>query len=394
MQKLKILFLSPRLPFPLIGGDRVKSYHLLKYLASKHEVHLVSFYQGKANPQPYIDELKKLGIDIHIVHLNPIKAGLNCFKTFTSRLPLEILYYYSDEFQQVVNKIFNANKIDLAFSFFMRTALYIKDFDVKKILIAEDCRTVYQNRSFNETHDIAQKAIRWWEWRKLEKFEPEILNHFDKVTLVSANDIKYMKELNPKPNYSLLTNGTDISIFKRNGMPKEKYVLFAGKLDIHANQIMIEKIVNQIFPKILLKHNDYKLKIVGANPSSSILKLASANIEVIPNVPSMISYLQSASIFIHPHSGGSGIQNKLIEAMACGCPVVTTETGNQGINGTSNKNLIIANSIDEFVLSCCKIIEDKNLADEISKNAAEHIINTLSWERVYKDLEKIIEEVI
>ncbi len=394
-KKLRILFLTARLPYPVIGGDRLKPYNILSYLAKKHNVTLVSFYQGKKVPDEYINEMKKLGLELFVLPLSPVKSSLrHLIRTFF-RFPLEIGYYTQPEFKKVVDNLLQKQHFDIAFAFFMRTAEYLRNYSINKILMAEDCRTVYQRRSYQSTKNIIQKLTRWWEYKRLLKYEPEIVNHFDVITLVTEQDISSMQTQNPKPKYRLLTNGTDINKFK---MPKRftqrKDILFAGKLDIWANVLMIRDIVKNIFPIIQLEIPDCKLNIVGANPSNEIKSLESETIKIHANVPEMVPFLQNARVFLHPHVGGSGIQNKIIEAMACGCPIVTTTTGIQGIQATHGKDVMIGISHQELGEHTIKLLKDDLFANQVSMNARLLIERTHSWESVFEALDKIINEVI
>lgn len=385
--------MTARFPYPVIGGDRLKPYYLLSHLAKNHNVTLVSFYQGYSVPNDYIKSIEKLGIKVFVIKLNPLVAGL---KTFIKILkyPLEIAYYYNIDFQKTVDKIVKDNHIDLAFSFFMRTAEYIKKKDLPKVLIAEDCRTLYQKRSYEESKNLKQKIIRWWEYKRLKIYEPEIVNYFDLTTLVSEADVNAMKKQNTNANYELLTNGTDINKFKPSDNTERKGVLFAGKMDVWANVLMVKTIVKKILPIIKKEIPDVHLKIVGANPPQTILGLKSESISIEANVPEMIPYLQKAQVFLHPHTGGSGIQNKLLEAMACGCPVVTTPTGNQGINAIDGKEVLIGVDNKQLAKHSIKILQNNEFANKISINARELIIKTHSWDSVFNKLDLIIDELL
>ncbi|TAL67931.1 MAG: glycosyltransferase [Bacteroidetes bacterium] len=394
-KKLNILFLTARLPYPVIGGDRLKPFNILSYLAKEHNVTLVSFYQGKNVPDEYVNEMKKLGLEVHVILLNPVTASIRHFFKSFFKLPLEIGYYTQSEFKRIVDDLLNNKKYDLSFAFFMRTAEYLKNYKIKKILMAEDCRVVYQKRSYQSTKNIIQKLTRWWEFNRLLKYEPKIVEHFDLTTFVTEHDIDSMLNQNPTAKYRLLTNGTDINKFTTpQDFKQRKDILFAGKLDIWANVLMIRDIVNNILPEVRREIPDIKLNIVGANPSGEIKALESGSIKIIPNVPNMVPYLQNARVFLHPHVGGSGIQNKLIEAMACGCPVVTTKTGIQGIPATNGKDVLIGTSSEELAYNTLRLLKDDELAKTISENARKLIVGTHPWESVFEQLDKIMMEVL
>lgn len=392
---MRILFLTPRFPYPVVGGDRLKPYKILSYLGKKHNTTLVTFYQGQKFPDGYREEIEKLGVELFVIYLDPIKAGLRTIPlTLFSNQPLEIAYYNQPEFGFMVEKLTKERKFDLSFAFFMRTAEYLKHLPIKKILMAEDCRVLYQKRSYEESKNLKQKIIRYWEYKKLSSYEPRIVEYFDAVTFVTNNDIESMKQENPNGKYRLLTNGTDTDFFIPPENPDIRNgILFSGKLDIWANILMIERIVKEILPIIQEKLPDVKFRIVCSNPPKRIESLESEFISIHKNVPSMLPYLQEAELFLHPHSGGSGIQNKLLEAMSCACPVVTTPTGIQGIPVKNMESVLIGNNNQELAEHSINILKDKELAKRIGNNARQVIIDNLSWNRVYQMLDELIEEV-
>jgi glycosyltransferase involved in cell wall biosynthesis len=393
--KLGILFLTPRFPFPLIGGDRVKPYYIMSHLAKKHNITLVSFFHGGPPPKSYVKEVENLGVNVVPVPLYPMTAAMRTAGRMFNRIPLEVLFYTQREFRKAVDHLLETRKFDLGFSFFMRTAEYLKNAPMKKILMAEDCRTLYQKRSYEKSASLKQKFVRLWEHKKLRQYEPDIVKHFDITTFVTKRDIDAMKEMNPDAKYRLLTNGADLKKFK----PLEKYsdregVLFAGKLDVWANVLMIRQIVQDILPRIKNKVRNVKLDIVGANPTQYILSLQKKNIKVTSNVPEMQPFLQKAQLFLHPHNGGSGIQNKLLEAMACGCPVVTTPTGIQGIPAQNGLDVLIGRTTDELVEHSVKLLQNPDFAEEISYNARRMIEENHDWPVIFDQCDRIIEEVM
>lgn len=394
MTKLNILFLTPRFPFPLIGGDRLKAYYVIKHLATNHNVTLITFFQGKELKEEWKKEFVNMGVDLKVIQLNPILAGLNTGLRLFGNLPLEILYYTQSDFKKEVDKVLNEKKIDLSFAFFMRTGEYLKNKNIKKILIAEDCRTLYQLRSYEESNNLKQKIIRWWEYNKLSKYEPKIMNYFDFTTLVTNEDANEMQKMNSNAKIRIITNGTNVDYFKPHSFDIRKNILFSGKLNIWSNVIMCRRIVNDIFPIILKSIPDIKLNIVGAEPPREIIDMANENIIIKTNVPEMLPFLQETRLFLHPHLGGSGIQNKLIEAMSTGCPVITTTTGNQGINALNGFEAIISDDTNEIAKNAIEILKNEELAQKLSINARNLILKKQSWEVVYNQLDSLIDEVI
>lgn len=386
-----VLFLTPRFPWPLVGGDRVKSYYLLRHLAATHRVILVTFNHGSAPSADQRDAIECLGIELHAVHLDPVRAGLASARTFTSDLPLEIAFYTRPDFKRVVDDILRREHIDLGISFFMRTAEYLRHARIPKILIAEDCRVEYQTRSSNAARTPHQKVVRWWETRKLRSYEPRVVHDFDVTTFVSPEDVQAMRTLEPKGTYAVVTNGVDLDRFvMRENLDGRSGLLFAGKLDVLANHLMAEQIVREILPNVQRAVPETMLTIAGANPSSSLRAMATSHVRVEGNVPDLVPYLHQAAVFIHPHHGGSGIQNKVLEAMAAGCPVVTTRSGMQGIEAEHGVHALIGTSVQELQQHVITLLGDVDLRRRLAHNARRLMEETHTWSVVGQQLDAVI----
>ncbi len=382
------------MPYPLIGGDRIKSFHLLKHLAKSHNITLITFYQGHEDYHEYQKEIENLGVKVIVIPLNPIKSSIASIPRLYQFKPLEIYFYYQQAFKSKVKEYLQEENPDLIISFFMRTAEYVKNVPAHKILIAEDSRILYQTRSAKDSKNIIQKLVRLYEVMTLKHYEPKIMNNFDIITFVTKEDIEFSKKRNQNVKYRLLTNGTEVDKFIPSDFNLRKYILFTGKLDLWANDLMIKRIVENILPKIREKFPDIKFQIVGAKAPPMIKKYAKLpNIELHENVPDFTPYLQQARVFLHPHLGGSGIQNKVLEAMSAGCPVVTTPSGNQGIEGIHSEHLMIARNDQELAQYSIEILQNDQLAQKISENGRELILKTHSWEIIYQKMDEIIFEL-
>ncbi|HRT68255.1 MAG TPA: hypothetical protein P5216_05900, partial [Bacteroidota bacterium] len=271
---MNILFLSARMPFPMIGGDRIKSFHLLQHLAKSHNVSLITFYQGHENYHEFQKVIENIGVKVYVIPLHPIKASLASIPRLYQLKPLEIYFYYQNAFKKKVEEYLKSETPDLIISFFMRTAEYVKHLPYKKILIAEDSRILYQSRSAKDSRNLIQKFARTYEVASLKHYEPHIMNYFDIVTFVTKEDIEFSKKWNPNVKYELLTNGTDVEKYVPADFNLRKNIIFTGKLDLWANDLMIMRIVDNILPIIRQKFPNIKFQIIGARAPNMIKKLS------------------------------------------------------------------------------------------------------------------------
>ncbi|MGA1308177.1 MAG: glycosyltransferase, partial [Candidatus Kapaibacteriota bacterium] len=385
-----------RFPYPLIGGDRIKSFHLLRHLSKHHNVTLISCIHGEAPTPERLKPLIDLGITVHTVTVTPLKNGLRSIKTLWTDQPLEIAFYDDPAFHVIVRNELAKKQYDLLISFFMRTAEYVKDSKIPKLLIAEDCRVLYQSRSASSTSSILQKMIRSWEVMKLKSYEPSILRRFDCVTCVTHTDIEAMRRAMPHAQYALLTNGIDLEAMPASSeeqLRTRKGIVFVGLLHVLANAMMALNIAKNIFPKIRSRLPEVTLTIAGSEPGSAILDLegngihVKADVEVIEDV-----YYQSA-IFLHPHKGASGIQNKALQALAMGCALITTESGSQGIPIEHGKHAFIAETEDEMSEYAIQLMQDDAKRIAMSQEGRRLIEENFSWSSIFAQLDTIMHDI-
>ncbi len=396
MKRQKILFLTPRFPYPLVGGDKIKSYYLLRHLAAHHDVVLVSLYEGKQLPAQYRSALEQLGIRVFWIPYLAWKAWTKAVIRIPTPTAADIACFYDPAMQRIVDRLVAQEHFDVAMAFFIRTAEYVKHLPMPKILLAEDCRTLYQTRSYQHSKSHLFHHIgRWLEVQKLRRYEAEIVNYFDIVTLVSKVDIEAMQKLNPHARYRLLINGVDVSnIPFRDEQQRRKDLIFIGKLDVWANVLMIKRLVQNILPKIWAKHPEVKLRIVGAYPPRILYRYLSDRVQLLPNVPKVEDFLYQAAVFLHPHSGGSGIQNKLLLAMATGCPIITTPTGNQGIGARHQQHAMVGESDEELAAYAIQLLESPQLRSVLVRNARRYVEKYFAWENVYRQMDSVLAEVL
>jgi polysaccharide biosynthesis protein PslH len=391
---MKIIFVTCRFPYPMIGGDRSQSFNLLKNLAKNHEIHLVSNAENGPLSTEQKEKVSSLGVIIHGVPFNKWRAILRSISLVFSKKPLEVTFYDSPKIRKVVKNLCKEIKPNVAISFFLRTAEAVANLPCKKILIANDCRLLYQSRSIKESKSLLQRIVRSFEVLKLKKYEPDIMSKFDCVTFVTKTDLENAKLNTPDINGEILPCGVNTKEFLPSNKPRENKILFAGKLDVLANTIMAKKVTQKIFPLVVKKIDGLSCEIVGGFPPKSILALENKNIKIIKNVPSLIPYFQSAKVFVHPHAGASGIQNKLLEAMSCGCPVVTTETGTQGIPIKHSIHGYIAKNEEDMANYTIELLNNERKANSIGKSARELMEQNFSWEIVSQKIEEILSKTI
>jgi glycosyltransferase involved in cell wall biosynthesis len=395
-QKPRILFLSHRFPYPPIGGDRVKAYHLLRHLSKIADVDVIALNEAKADAE--IPTALKYLKSIQVVPFDKSMAALRMLGLLASTIPIEFAYYYQPKMQQAVDSALKKNSYDLIICFFLRTAEYVTGVSgIPKLLIAEDARVILQERASKRFEFSPQWIVRKIDAMKLRAYEPKIMAMgFDMVTFVAEEDRRRITSTNPRIPTEILTNGVDLKDFPRITTRRKNQIVFAGHLGVYHNRLMVERLIHRIFPRIRRASPETRLLIVGKDPPDSLTKFIenTIGVELHPNVPSVNPFIGDATAFVHPQEVGAGIQNKLLEAMAIGTAVVTTPIGANGIEGlASGVNALIGVSDEEIASLTISLLRDKYYASLLAENAYKLIETYYTWESVFNRLDLMVSQL-
>ena len=390
----KVLFLTYRFPYPLIGGDRLKSYHLLRHFSDISNVDLISLDEWGSATENNFAEIAKLTKTVTVVPFKKGAARWRAAFSILTKIPVEYAWYDSPEMQIAVNNALDKQRYDLIVCFFLRTAIYVKNVkNTPKLLVAEDSRLLAQERGSKKPSLSPEYVIRKIDAGKLTSFEPAMMKKFELTTFVAQPDQDRVLKVDPNLQTALLTNGVDTNHYSFSKGKKENNILFAGHLGIYHNKLMTRRILNKIYPLIKQVSPETTLRIVGKDPDRSLKNLvaATSGASLHSNVPDIAPYYEKASVFIHPQEIGAGIQNKLLESMASGTPVVTTVIGASGISGViDRRHLLVSETDQEFANAALSLLNDQSESARLSENARKLIEQRYTWEKVFDSLDVII----
>ncbi len=394
----KVLFLTYRFPYPLSGGDRLKSYHLLRHLSEISQVDLISLDEWGTATHENLSHIKQFASTVTVVPFNKTAAIGRAAASLLTKTPIENTWYHSPQMQEVVDIALEHKRYDLIVCFFMRTAVYVTDVtNTPKILIAEDSRLLADERATEKFSFTPDYFVRKNDAVKLRTYEPQMIAHFDITTFVAAPDRERVLSEDSTLKTTILSNGVDTETYGFFEGEKENAILFAGHLGIYHNKLMAERILKNIYPKIRERSPNTKLYIVGQDPDESLATLISQTpgAELHENVPDMKTYYEKAALFLHPQDVGAGIQNKLLESMAMGTPVVTSVIGASGIEGIIDRmHLVVSETDEDFVEAAISLLADNTECRRLAANARTLIEQRYTWELIFDRFDKIISGVL
>lgn len=393
----RILFLSHRFPFPAVGGDRVKAFHLLQHLADVAEVDLIALDEAQTATAETIGVIEQYA-HTTVVPFDKRKGMARVAGAFFGSTPIEFAYYNEPAMQRAVDKALASKKYDLIICFFLRTAGYVANHTAtKKLLIAEDARVILQERASERFSASPEWLVRSIDARRLHDYEPNMMSRgFARVTFVSKVDEARIKRAAPELPTAILSNGVELSQYEFYAGERQDSVLFVGDLTVYHNILMARRLLKSIYPVIREVSPRTKLVIVGKSPGVELEQLvaATAGAELHANVPDVRPYLRAARAFLHPQSVGAGIQNKLLEAMASGVAVVTTPVGASGIEGVEdNVHALVRTTDTDLIEATLSLLKNDDRSMRLATNARQLVEAQYSWQHVYDALDAILHEV-
>jgi sugar transferase (PEP-CTERM/EpsH1 system associated) len=391
---MQILFLANRFPYPPYRGDKLKIYNLAKRLSKNHSLHLVTFLQNPKDIE-HLSHLEEIFDTIKLVKLPKYKSILNCILGILGNTPFQVLYFKSAKMKRGLDLFLNKHKeIDVVHVQHLRMSQYLRDNKIPQILDLPDAFSLYWERRLKTKRVWWQRIFDSIESKRVVKYERKI-TQYKKCLVCSQEDQSHLKKLHNANNINILSNGVDLDTF---GTEKHDYshnhkILFTGNMDYAPNVDGVIYFVQDILPEILKKYPNIEFVIAGQRPVKQVLDLAGANVKITGFIENLAHEYNSASVVVAPLRFGAGTQNKVLEAMACGVPVVCSDIGFEGLGITSGEGAIKETNAQSFAQSVLSLLYSKNKRQDVGVKGRLVIEKNFSWDNISLTLEKYLKEV-
>jgi glycosyltransferase involved in cell wall biosynthesis len=386
----KLLFLSSRLPYPPIGGDRLKNYWLLKILSKHFKVHLVSITDQEPTKEFY-DWANDLGLSYKIFQKNKKQFYLNTLKgLITNGLPLQVNYYYFKDMQGYIDSIYE--NYDLIFPTLIRTAKYVLDKQKPKILDMADSIGLNYINSSNKTTSFIWKILYSIEGNRLIKFEKSCIKHFDKTLFFNKEEKDYFN-IPYKTEWIAHGVNENLLTYEKIDMKYKNHIAFFGKMDYQPNIDAVLWFVENVLPYF---NKTLKFIVVGAYPAKVIQDLSKnfQNVEITGFIEDPYLILKSALCVVAPMQTGAGIQNKILECMALGTINIVSSLAAKPIGAEHNKHFLVCDDPKEIANYINKIYKNPKNFENLKIGAREFIKNNFTWGIYEKKLLDVINSVL
>ncbi|MCL4364490.1 glycosyltransferase family 4 protein [Patescibacteria group bacterium] len=392
---MKILMLTPYVPYPPSSGGQVRTYNLLKHLSKSNEITLICLYKNP-DEKKYLDKLKPYCHAVYFCQRSPHPWTLkNIFKSVFSLKPFLIVRNYSKEAESILKEILNNQKFDIIHAETFYIMPHLPKTRIPIFLLEQTIEYQVYQHFVNSLPFFAKPAFSL-DILKLKIWEKNYWKKAYLVGAVSNTDKQIINRLDPAIKPVIIPNGAGEDMIAdrlADKNLKNPVVLFQGNFFWLQNTEAANYLIKKIIPIAEKKLPILKFVIAGQNAANKIGNPRIDRLEIIdigPNQSELVKQTyQNATIFVAPIFGPGGTRLKILAAMASGIPVISTKTGVTGLTVKNNSDVLIANTPEEFIESIGKIIKNKELYQTIRSNAYSLIKKKYNWQSIAQKLESI-----
>ena len=398
---MRILLLTHRIPFPPNKGDKIRSFNLLKHLASRHEVHVAALIDD-ARDLVYADDVRRLAKTFVFADISERSRAGSALRGFAAGSSITVAHFYSRDLQQQIDDLLGRLEFDAVLCFSSPTAEYLfrsrhaegRLRSVRKVMDLIDVDS-YKWGQYAARSSMPKSWIYAYESRRLGVYEQRISEAFDRLFLVTEQEKTFLPAGVLRDKVSAIGNGVDLDYFAPlTGEPagREPPVLvFTGAMDYWPNIDGVQWFVDAIFPRIRAAIPGAVFQIVGSRPAPEVLELGKTpGVSVTGFVPDIRQCIGKADVCVVPLRIARGIQNKVLEAMAMGKPVVSTAQAFEGIRAQAGTDVVVGADEQSFADAVIALLREPARARDIGQRARACVEAEYSWERSLQPVELLL----
>jgi len=390
---MKILMLTPYLPYPLWSGGQIRTYNLLKNLAKKHEITLFSFIRDEIEIR-YKSELLKFCKRVETFKRRPAWSLKNILLSAFTPFPFLVSIYYSRTLQRAIASELQDNHYDLIHAETFYVMPNIPKSSVPVLLVEQTIEfLVYQH--FVERIFLPIRLLLSLDVAKIKYWEKYYWKKAQKVVAMSSADKYVMQREVKELDVDIVPNGVNTQEFFKIEKKKSKgnVILFVGNFKWLQNKEAVEFLVEKVFPKIQKRIAEAKLWIVGRYPSIRIKNYQSESIKISQDIEDIKDAYAESDVLLAPIFGPGGTRYKILEAMAAGLPVVTTSTGIEGLGAKNDEDILVRDDPDSLANATVEILTKRELSEKLTASGKKLIATHYDWKKISEKLDVLYEEV-
>lgn len=390
---MRILICSSAPPLPPMDGFRLLLDHLVRGLRASHEVRVVA--------QTLVEEQPRTTVDPGLRLVRSSRRG-RLHTVVSAPLPMLRSRPLSDD--RRIAELWPTVKQELAA--FSPDIVHVTSGRLAgiaprlsgwtSVLGAVDARHLNVTARAEAASGVTRLALHE-QARRIRRLIATEYQRFGRVTVVTAQDREALLTIDPRLHIAVIPNGVDTTLFRPDPTTGRRAgrVTFTGTMNYAPNVTAAESLATEVLPRLQQQHRDVSVVIAGREPTSRVRDLAGlAGVTVTGEVPDIRPWLASSHVFAAPMSSGTGIKNKLLEAMACGLPCVASPLALQGIQVEHGRHVLVAEGPDATAEAISRVLNDTVLAADLGREARRYVEHRHSWSRVVADHVELYENLL
>lgn len=393
---MKILMITPYLPYPLVSGGQIRTYNLLKNLAKTHKITLAAFIRDESEKN-YIDKLTPYCHKVITFKRRKAWSPINILLAATTPFPFLVSIYFDMWVRNKIKKELAQESYDLihAETFYVmpnipktKTPIFLVEQVIEYLVYQRFVEGLPSFLFFLKPLLLLDVfKIKWWEryyWKKAKR-----------LAAMSGEDRQFIEALDKKLKVDVIANGVDIEYFSKTKKtpPKNPTILFIGNFKWLPNRDAAKFLIREIWPKIKMQIAGSKLWIVGRNAPQDIASLASADIAIDGSVDDIRTAYGAAHVLLAPIRNGRGTKYKILEAMATKTPIVGTKLAIEGINIKNGREAMVGETPESLADLTVRVLKDPTLGKSLATSAYALVAKDYNWKKISGELDRVYREV-
>jgi sugar transferase (PEP-CTERM/EpsH1 system associated) len=401
---MRILILTPQRPYPPHQGTTLRNFNLIKELAKRHTICLLTFLepdQNPADPGPLAQFCQ--WIDTVPVPQRTFWLRLN--QMLMTRRPDMSWRLWSEAFNEQLARRLKEKPFDIVEIEGIEMAPYLATIEAawpRPLIVydAHNAEWILQKRSFGaDVKNLFRwpaAAYSWVQWRRLYRYEADLMERVDHTIAMSAPDKAALRQINPDAPITVVPNGVDFSRYEQfNQKPVRHDLIFTGKMDFRPNIDAALWFGQQVLPLIQKERPGTTFAIVGQRPHPRLDVLrARPGVIITGSVDDIRPYIAGATVYVAPLRVGGGTRLKLLEAMAMGKAIVSTSLGAEGFPVADGQELILADEPLAFARAVLQLLNDRERRAKLGRSGQTLAQVNYSWDVLVPRLEKVFERLV
>lgn len=389
---LRILFVTPYLPSRI----RVRPFQFVRHLAQAgHQVTVVALADGRPD-EASLQELRDVCVAVHIVPHSKWRGAAHCLAALPTPTPLWAAYCRSGAMARLLRRLSASGEYDVAHVEHLRAAHFAPALrPLPLVFDAVDCITALRKQMLDRRNPLRERLISLEEWLKLRRYEPRAYRPYAHVVVTSQHDAQALQSLDSRLPIHVIPNGVDLEYFHQSGVaPDPDHLVFSGKMSYRANEDAAQFFATDVLPHLRRHRPRVRLTIVGSGPSASVRALAQdPHIEVTGYVDDLRPHVERALVAVCPMRIGMGIQNKALEAMALGRPVVCSPLVSRALADAQNQGAVhVATTPNQFADACALLLSRPEEAHRAGAAARRYVEQHHQWSDASEALVALYEQ--